>query len=432
MYTIIFQYPDSEKGKGYLRRGDDLYFYLPSTREFVYKNRKDNIGSTDARTDLFGRQKILAQYIASSAGTARVSKWDCDVVRLDAKVARRLVPGAEVVRAEERRAAGEGGELLRLGDAPGHLLLHRVQGPGKGQVPLHEAPRGQQPREGTADVPHQRRTSPRPPSPTTPSPRPTSRRSPDEAIVRTSRAAPAACSASRWCSCSRFLPPRTPRSRPRTCSTPRRSTRASSRARSRSRRRSWRRSSGETCCGTPPRRPPRISTGTASGDRFSGKAFVKVSVPDYGAAYLAYNFSKNLYQGPPAPSRAPRRSRPAPSQSAGDLFGASYPLAEFYFASTSRRRCSSGSATSSWPGGPRSIWTPVDFVNLQRADPLAALDLRVGKPGVRITVPMGISNVFLFADLSGTVTSGYRSTTRSTRPTSPPGGTSRSWVSSSP
>jgi hypothetical protein len=85
-YTIVFQYPDSEKGKGYLRKGDDLYFYLPSTREFVYRNRKDNIGSTDARTDLFGRQKTLEQYFATTAGTATVSKWECDVVRLDAKV----------------------------------------------------------------------------------------------------------------------------------------------------------------------------------------------------------------------------------------------------------------------------------------------------------------------------------------------------------
>ncbi|HET6451335.1 MAG TPA: outer membrane lipoprotein-sorting protein [Spirochaetia bacterium] len=86
MYTIVFQYPDSEKGKGYLRRGDDLYYYLPSTREFVYRNRKDNIGSTDARTDLFGRQKTLEQYTATYAGTAAVSRWECDVVRLDARV----------------------------------------------------------------------------------------------------------------------------------------------------------------------------------------------------------------------------------------------------------------------------------------------------------------------------------------------------------
>lgn len=86
MYTIIFQFPDSEKGKGYLRRGDELFFYIPTTREFVYRNRKDNIGSTDARTDLFGRQNTLAQFWVTSAGTATVSKWECDVVRLDAKV----------------------------------------------------------------------------------------------------------------------------------------------------------------------------------------------------------------------------------------------------------------------------------------------------------------------------------------------------------
>jgi outer membrane lipoprotein-sorting protein len=86
LYTIIFQFPDSEKGKGYLRRGDELFFYLPATREFVYRNRKDNIGSTDARTDLFGRQDTLGQYWVTSAGTATVSKWECDVVRLDAKV----------------------------------------------------------------------------------------------------------------------------------------------------------------------------------------------------------------------------------------------------------------------------------------------------------------------------------------------------------
>ena len=84
-YTILFLYPDSEKGKGYLRKGDDLYFYLPSTREFVYRNRKDNIGSTDARTDLFGRQNTLQQYWTTSAGVAKVSAWDCDVIRLDAK-----------------------------------------------------------------------------------------------------------------------------------------------------------------------------------------------------------------------------------------------------------------------------------------------------------------------------------------------------------
>ncbi len=95
-------------------------------------------------------------------------------------------------------------------------------------------------------------------------------------------------------------------------------------------------------------------SGYGGGGSFSGKAFVKVSVPDFGAAYLAYNYSKSLYQGaagtiPGAPF-GPGGSLLA--QSAGDLFGASYELwRSSTRALTSRRKCSSASATSSWRGG---------------------------------------------------------------------------------
>jgi hypothetical protein len=84
-FTLLFLYPDSEKGKGYWRSGDDLYLYLPATREFVYRNRKDDVGSTDVRTDLFGKTDTLGQYRVTMAGNAKVASWDCDVVRLDAK-----------------------------------------------------------------------------------------------------------------------------------------------------------------------------------------------------------------------------------------------------------------------------------------------------------------------------------------------------------
>ncbi len=84
-FTLIFQFPESEKGKGYYRSKDDLYLYLPTTREFVYRNRKDDVGSTDIRADIFGKPRTLEQYWATMAGTATVSKWETDVIRLDAK-----------------------------------------------------------------------------------------------------------------------------------------------------------------------------------------------------------------------------------------------------------------------------------------------------------------------------------------------------------
>jgi outer membrane lipoprotein-sorting protein len=83
-FTLIFQYPQSEKGKGYYRSGDDLYLYLPATREFVFRNRKDDVGSTDVRTDLFGKLNILKQYRVSLTGSQLVAKFDCDAIELNA------------------------------------------------------------------------------------------------------------------------------------------------------------------------------------------------------------------------------------------------------------------------------------------------------------------------------------------------------------
>ncbi len=84
-FTLIFQFPESEKGKGYYRDGDNLYLYLPSTREFVFRNRKDDVGSTDVRTDLFGKLDLLKQYTVANGGAVTISKFDCDRIDLTAK-----------------------------------------------------------------------------------------------------------------------------------------------------------------------------------------------------------------------------------------------------------------------------------------------------------------------------------------------------------
>ncbi len=146
--------------------------------------------------------------------------------------------------------------------------------------------------------------------------------------------------------------------------------------------------------------------GYGAAGSFSGRAFVKVTVPDAGFAYLAYNFSKDLYQGAAGTvaGAALGPAGPLLQQPAGDLYGAGYALAEFYLSVDIARAVflRVGNQLLAW--GPSVIWTPVDFVNLTRVNPLSPLDLRVGKPGIRATVPLGASNVFLFADLSQTVT----------------------------
>jgi hypothetical protein len=133
-----------------------------------------------------------------------------------------------------------------------------------------------------------------------------------------------------------------------------------------------------------------------AGSSASGKAFLKVSVPDYGSAYLAYNFKKNIVQGAGG-------SLPAAPTTQNGLFDVAFDLAEFYlgFDIAQRVFIRVGNQLLAW--GPSTIWTPVDFVNLEKADALAAFDSRVGKPGVRATIPIGISNLILFTDLAATV-----------------------------
>ena len=133
---------------------------------------------------------------------------------------------------------------------------------------------------------------------------------------------------------------------------------------------------------------------TAAG-AFAAKAFVRLSVPSYGSLYLGYNLRHTLYQGDGGTldSTLPN----------ADLFQNTYDLSEFYLSFDLAKKIffRAGNQLLAW--GPAFVWTPVDFVNLQRLDPLASVDLRVGKPGLRLHVPMRQSNLFLFADFSRSV-----------------------------
>jgi hypothetical protein len=135
---------------------------------------------------------------------------------------------------------------------------------------------------------------------------------------------------------------------------------------------------------------------------FSGKAFAKITVPDYGALYIGYLVSHDLYKGwdGTLPTALQYEFTLAP---ADDLFVPGFTLAELYYSFDVAHAVffRLGNQLIAW--GPSSIWTPVDFINLQKVDPQSAFDRRVGKPGLRVHVPLGNANIFLFGDFSGTV-----------------------------
>jgi hypothetical protein len=138
---------------------------------------------------------------------------------------------------------------------------------------------------------------------------------------------------------------------------------------------------------------PLAERGYAAISSASGKIFGKVSVPDYGTLYASYA----IYQ-PFLSSLS--GSGPAYAAPAVDLDSPTYVLPELYYSFDLGKRLfvRLGKQLLAW--GPSRVWSPVDFVNARRADFFAPLDLREGRPGLRLLSPLGPANVILFADSS--------------------------------
>ena len=141
---------------------------------------------------------------------------------------------------------------------------------------------------------------------------------------------------------------------------------------------------------------PQGLGGYAATSFAAGKAFAKVSVPDYGSLYIAYNFYIPFLEalgGPDYAALVPPLALGTPTWTVAE--------AHYSFDISKRLFVRLGKQLISW--GPSLVWNPVDFINPQKADAFSSVDLRAGKPGLRLHAPLGSANVFAFLDFSGLV-----------------------------
>ena len=140
------------------------------------------------------------------------------------------------------------------------------------------------------------------------------------------------------------------------------------------------------------------SGATGADARFFGKAFVKASKADIGALYLSCNFNYFLFAA--ANNDVLRRYYSAQNPNAGAINTA---LSEFHFSFDIYKTVfvRIGNQLISW--GATYFWSPEDFINRQKnqAAALSVVDIRSGKPGLRIHLPLPSANIFLFTDFSG-------------------------------
>ena len=85
-FLIFFLAPKTEFGKGYLSVNDTLWFYNPTTREFIRKTKKEAIGGSDAHSRDFEKSNLLTDWNARVAGAAKIGRIKCWKLVMTAKI----------------------------------------------------------------------------------------------------------------------------------------------------------------------------------------------------------------------------------------------------------------------------------------------------------------------------------------------------------
>jgi len=131
--------------------------------------------------------------------------------------------------------------------------------------------------------------------------------------------------------------------------------------------------------------------------RFFGSVFIKASKQDVGALYAGCSFNYFLFA---AADNAPQEMLyryQSPDPETPDLA-----MTEFHFSTDINKRVfiRVGKQLIGW--GASYFWSPTDFVNRERvqASVLTPIDIRTGKPGIRLHLPLPKANLLLFTDFS--------------------------------
>lgn len=83
-YLIVVLKPDSDKGKGYLRNGNNLWLYDPVARRFTVTSAKDRFQGSNARNSDFSRSALAKDYRISKTGREKLGRWDTTIYELEA------------------------------------------------------------------------------------------------------------------------------------------------------------------------------------------------------------------------------------------------------------------------------------------------------------------------------------------------------------
>lgn len=84
-FVLLFLQPQVQRGQGYLRIDDNVWFYDPESRKFEKSTMRENVQDSDAQNSDFNRNSLAADYDVVDWSEARLGKFPVYVLYLKAK-----------------------------------------------------------------------------------------------------------------------------------------------------------------------------------------------------------------------------------------------------------------------------------------------------------------------------------------------------------
>ncbi|HEY9053472.1 MAG TPA: outer membrane lipoprotein-sorting protein [Rectinemataceae bacterium] len=84
-FTILVMLPEVNKGQGYLREDDNVWFYDPTSRKFSHSSIKENLQNSEAKNSDFAGGSLSEDYVIDKISESTVGKFPVWVLNLKAR-----------------------------------------------------------------------------------------------------------------------------------------------------------------------------------------------------------------------------------------------------------------------------------------------------------------------------------------------------------
>jgi outer membrane lipoprotein-sorting protein len=84
-FTILVMLPEVNKGQGYLREDDNVWFYDPTSRKFSHSSIKENLQNSEAKNADFTASSLKDDYGIQSIAEGKLGQYPVWILELKAK-----------------------------------------------------------------------------------------------------------------------------------------------------------------------------------------------------------------------------------------------------------------------------------------------------------------------------------------------------------